>query len=109
MSPLQTVKFWLVENAHLAKDALHIYVGLIVFLASAALFRWPLRGWKPWLLVLAITLGGEAWDMIDRIRGGIAQQPADNWKDVWNTMFWPTALMLIARHTRLLTRKGSAS
>jgi hypothetical protein len=106
MSPLQSVKFWLVENVHLAKDALHIYVGLIVFLGSAALFRWPLRSWKPWAAVLVVTLAGEAWDMIDRLRGGITQSPDGNWKDVWNTMFWPTILFMLARYTTILRRAG---
>ena len=48
MSPLQSAKFWLVQHLSLAKDALHIYVGLALFLGSALLFRWPLRSWKPW-------------------------------------------------------------
>jgi hypothetical protein len=104
VSALQTVKFWLVENAHLAKDALHIYVGLALLLGSALVFRWPLRSFKPWALVFAATLIGEAWDMIDRIRMGLAQFPSGNWKDVWNTLFWPTVLTLLARYTKLLKR-----
>lgn len=104
MSSLQTIKLWLVDNTHLAKDALHIYVGLILLLGSAALFRWPLRNWKPWVVVFAATLLGEAWDMIDRTRMGMAQFPSGNWKDVWNTLFWPTVLTLLARYTKLLKR-----
>ena len=76
MSSLQTVKFWLVENVHLAKDALHIYVGLAVLLGSALVFRWPLRNFTPWLAVFVVTVLGEAWDMIDRMRMGVAQFPA---------------------------------
>lgn len=106
MSPLQQAKLWLVGNLHLAKDALHIYVALFVFLGSAALFRWPLRSWKPLALVAVAAIGGEAWDMIDRVRGGIGQDPAGNWKDVWNTMFWPTALWLLARYTVVLRRRA---
>ncbi|RHW17927.1 hypothetical protein D1610_05305 [Sphingomonas gilva] len=104
MNSLQTAKLWLIEGVGLARDALHIYVGLILLLGSAALFRWPLRGGKPWLAVLAAALIGEAWDMLDRLRLGLTQYPAGNWKDIWNTLFWPTALTLLARYTRLLKR-----
>lgn len=106
MSSLQTVKFWLVENVHLTKDALHIYVGLAVLLGSALVFRWPLRNFKPWLAVFVVTVLGEAWDVIDRMRMGVAQFPAGNWKDVWNTLFWPTMLTLLARYTKLFNPRG---
>ena len=43
MSALQTVKLWLVQHMHLAKDALHIYVALTLFFGSALLFGWRLR------------------------------------------------------------------
>ena len=60
MSPLQTVKYWLIQHFDLAKDALHIYVALLLFFGSALLFRWPVRSWKPWAIVLAAALIGEA-------------------------------------------------
>jgi hypothetical protein len=104
VSSLQAAKLWLVDNTHLAKDALHIYVGLILLFGAVALFRWPLSSWKPWAVVLAATLLGEAWDMLDRLRTGVAQFPPGNWKDVWNTLFWPTVLTLLARYTPLLKR-----
>ena len=103
MSPLQSAKFWLVQHLSLAKDALHIYVGLALFLGSALLFRWPLRSWKPWAVVLAAALLGEAWDLRD---SGVYHTRVNlwaNWKDVWNTMFWPSALLLLARFTGLFS------
>ena len=103
MSPLQSAKFWLVQHLSLAKDALHIYVGLALFLGSALLFRWPLRSWKPWTVALAAALLGEAWDLRD---SGVYHTRVNlwaNWKDVWNTMFWPSALLLLARGTELFS------
>ena len=103
MSPLQSAKFWLVQHLSLAKDALHIYVGLALFLGSALLFRWPLRSWKPWAVALAAALLGEAWDLRD---SGVYHTRVNlwaNWKDVWNTMFWPSALLLLARFTGLFS------
>jgi hypothetical protein len=105
MSPLQHAKMFVVQHLSLAKDALHIYVGLLLFLLSAAAFRWPLRSWKPWLVVLAVAFIGEAWDLRDSLVYDTPIKLAGNWQDIWNTMFWPTALFLIARHTKILSRK----
>ncbi len=104
MSQFQQSKIWLLQMFGLPKDALHIYVGLIVFFAAAALFRWPLRSWKPLGAVLVAALAGEAWDVVDTLNIGGKPQWLRNWHDVWNTCFWPAVLFLLARHTRLLSR-----
>ncbi len=104
MSPLQTVKFWIVHHLSLAKDALHIYVGLALFLGSALAFRWPLRSWKPWAVVLAAALAGEAWDLRDSLVYHTRVDLSGNWKDIWNTMFWPSAILILARTTSLFDR-----
>jgi hypothetical protein len=104
MSPLQQSKLFLVENLHLAKDALHIYVALILFLGSAALFGWSLKSWRPWLVVLAAALIGEAWDLRDSLIYRTPIVLSGNVKDVLNTLFWPTMLTLLARGTRVLRR-----
>ena len=101
MSPLQTVKYWLIQHFSLAKDALHIYVALLLFFGTALAFKWPLRSWKPWAIVLAAALIGEAWDLRDSAAYHTRVDLWGNWKDVWNTMFWPTAILLLARFTPL--------
>ena len=104
MSALQTAKLWAVAHLGLAKDALHIYVALALFLGSAALFRWRIGGWKPIALVAAAALLGEAWDIRDRLVDGTPQYWRGNLHDVWNTLFWPAALWALARWTRILKR-----
>jgi len=104
MSPLQSAKLALVGHLDLGKDALHIYVGLIVFFAAAALFRMSLKDWRPWAAVLLVALAGEIWDLVDTFNEGRAPHYWRNWKDIWNTMFWPTALVILARYTRILKR-----
>jgi hypothetical protein len=99
MSPLQSAKFWLIEHVSLAKDALHVYVGLALFLGTALAFRWPIRSWKPWAVALAAALIGEIWDLRDSLAYHTRVNLWANWKDLWNTMFWPTALLLLARFT----------
>ena len=101
MSALQTVKLWLVQHMLLAKDALHIYVALTLFFGSALLFGWRLRSWRPWLIVAAAAVIGELWDISDRHAGHIPQNYGANLHDVWNTLFWPSVILLLARRTKL--------
>ena len=104
MSPLQQTKRFLVEHLDLAKDALHIYVALTVFLGACLLFKWKAAQGKPWLLVLAVALTGEAWDLRDSLVYHTRIDLWGNWKDLWNTMLVPTVLMLAARYTRVFRR-----
>jgi hypothetical protein len=106
-SIFQTAKFWLVDSTGLAKDALHIHIALALFLGSALLLRWPLGSWKPWLLVLAAAIAGEVWDIWDSIADGRPILPVANWQDVWNAMIWPTAILLLARTTKLFQNRAS--
>lgn len=101
MSPLQSTKFWLMQHLGLAKDALHVHVGLILFVGSALLFRWPVRSWKPWAAALAATLLGEAWDLRDSLAYDTRIDLWANLHDVWNTMLWPSLLLILARTTAL--------
>ena len=104
MSAFQETKIWLLQTFGLSKDALHIYVGLIVFFGTVALFRLPLRDFRPWLVVLLAALAGEAWDIYDTAVIDAPQDYAANWHDIWNTLFWPSAILLLARFTPVLRR-----
>ena len=104
MSVLQSGKIMLMQASGLSKDALHVYVGLGVMLLGAILLR---RGLGDWRLVVAVAfaaLAGEAWDLVDTLVAGEPVRPRANWKDVWNTLFWPVVLFVLARFTRVLKR-----
>jgi hypothetical protein len=104
VSPLQHAKLAIVAFAGLPKDALHIYVGLFIFLAAAALLRRPLSSWLSLACVLLAAVAGEVWDVIDTWNAGRDPIWWRNWHDIWNTLFWPTVLFLLARYTRVLRR-----
>lgn len=106
MSAFQQAKLFLVQLLGLPRDALHIYVGLAVFLAAAALLRRPLGSWVPIGAVVAAALAGEAWDLIETRAAGATAHWDRNWHDVWNTCFWPAMLFVLARYTRLLSRRA---
>ena len=104
MSPFQSFKHLLVEATSLSKDALHIYVGLGVMLLVVILFKKSLRDWRPLAAVAVASIAGELWDIVDTLGHGGTPRWNANWKDVWNTMFWPTVLFGLARFTRILKR-----
>ena len=104
MPTLQDGKQLVIDATDLAKDALHVHVGLLVFFAAALVLRWPLGSGKPWAAALVAALAGEVWDITDMMQSGSVLDLAANWHDVWNTMLWPTVITLLARSTRVLTR-----
>lgn len=94
---LQVLKGAIIEATGLGKDALHIYTGLAIFLTVRMLWR-RRGGWLlAWLATLALASGVEWLDMRAAAGGSPIQPDASHWHDVWNTMFWPTVLLLIGR------------
>ena len=90
-------KSWLVTASDLGKDALHIYFGLALFMLVRLAWRWR-GGWvAAWLAVLVMACGGEWLDMTAEFSNAAIQPDAAHWHDIWNTMFWPTVLLLVGR------------
>jgi len=104
MNGFQSFKMWIVEQFDLARDALHIYVGLGTFFAVALLFRLSLRDWRPLAAVFLVAVAGEVWDFIDDRRQAEAIELGANWHDIANTCFWPLAIFVLARFTPLIRR-----
>ena len=90
-------KSWLVTASDLGKDALHIYFGLALFMLVRLAWRWR-GGWvAAWLAVLVMACGGEWLDLNAEISRSSIQPDAAHWHDIWNTIFWPTILLLVGR------------
>ena len=85
----------------LEKDALHVHVALILYLAAAIVFRRSPHFYLPWLFVLGVELSNEAYDLWQQAADGEPPRPAESLKDLWNTMLWPTVLLLLARYAPL--------
>ena len=96
-STFQAIKLAIVSVIGLSKDALHIYVGLTVYLLATLALRHRARTLWPVLLVFLIACMGEVVDMRDDIRSlGYWRWPA-SLHDVVNTVFWPLVLFAFAR------------
>ena len=100
-------KVSVIEATGLDKDALHIYFGLTLFLVVR--FLWRRRGgWViAWLAVLAMACGGEWLDLNAEISRSAIQPDAAHWHDIWNTMFWPTVLLVVGRWLQPAARAGT--
>jgi hypothetical protein len=99
LSPLdfQRLKLDIIDATGLAKDALHIYAGLAVFIAVRLLWR-RRGGWLiAWVVVLVTACGVEYIDLLNEEARGDYQPDGAHWHDIWNTMFWPTVLLLVGR------------
>jgi hypothetical protein len=99
---VQSLKLDIVGFSGLSKDALHVYAGLIIWLLAAALFRRSIATLRPWLAVLVVAVGIEAFDAFDDWVDLGRWRYKASLHDIVNTMFWPTVLTLLARFTRLL-------
>ncbi|HEX6638099.1 MAG TPA: hypothetical protein VF033_10625 [Steroidobacteraceae bacterium] len=99
---VQSLKLDIVAFTGLSKDALHVYVGIGVWLLAAALFRRSIATLRPWLAVLAVAVGIECFDAFDDWVDLGRWRWRASLHDVLNTLFWPTVLALLARYTRLL-------
>ena len=104
MSVLQSAKLFLMEVTNLSRDALLVYVGLGVMLIAVIALKRSLGDWRPLAAVALASVAGEIWDVIDTLAHGRTPRWDADWKDVWNTMFWPSLLFLLARFTTVLKR-----
>lgn len=98
-----TVADWLLFKTELtratalSRDALHVYLGLLVQLGAALILRRKLGDWLPWLAVLALAIGNEIADLWVDIWPEQALQAASAIHDLVNTMILPTAVLAFAR------------
>jgi hypothetical protein len=104
---LADAKVWIEQHVGLEQDALHVHVALLLYLSAMFAFR---RGWRsplPFLVVLGIELLNEAYDLLKQFSQNEPLRYHESVKDAWNTMVWPTALLLIGRYTNLLADRGA--
>ena len=78
-------------------DALHVIVGVLVWLLIGAVTRRPLASLRPWLWLLAIIGWNETVDLWVERWPDPGMQYGEGAKDVVLTMLLPTVLMLAVR------------
>jgi hypothetical protein len=101
MSGFQELKATIVATTGLSKDALHIYLGLLVLFGVALVLRQSLRSVLPWLAVVLVAVLLELPDMRDDFNSVGHWRWQASLHDIVNTLFWPTVLLFLARNRTL--------
>ena len=88
-------KIWLIETVGLTNDAMHVHGSLLILCVSAVVLRRrPDSPWC-WLIVFIAELFNEYADLRGAAAGEATIGAALH--DVYNTMFWPTELLILGR------------
>ena len=103
------VKLFLEHASGISMDALHILVGFLVFVVAAVLLKRSVGDPLPWLALLILELGNEAYDLHVELWPDPGSQLGEGVKDIMLTMALPTLLLLVARMRPALLANESAA
>ena len=91
------VKMFVEHAAIVSSDALHVIVGVGLWVLAALALRRRLTDWLPWLVVLVAVLFNETVDLWVEQWPDAAMQYGESAKDVLLTLLLPSLLMAAAR------------
>ena len=91
------VKLFLAHASGISMDAWHILVGVGLFLLAALVLRRSIASPLPWVAVLLLEIGNEAYDLHVELWPDPGSQIGEGVKDIMLTMLLPTLLMVAAR------------
>lgn len=92
------LKTWLLNTTGLSQDALHTYLGFVVFFGASLLLRKPPSDWWPWIILMVFGIAKEGWDVIYDTRVQGQWSGFKSAVDFLSTVFWPTVIMFMVRH-----------
>jgi hypothetical protein len=87
-------KLWVVQTSGLSRDALHVYVSLGLFLLVRLLWRGRYSSVIALIVIAVAAVTGELLDHHSELVDAMRCRPWEHWRDILNTMFWPTVLAL---------------
>ena len=88
-------KFWLIETVGLTNDAMHVHGSLLILFVSALVLRRRPDSLWCWLIVFIAELFNEYADLRGAAPGEATMDAALH--DIYNTMFWPTVILILGR------------
>ena len=90
-------KMFLEHASAITSDALHVLIGVGLWVVAAVVLRRRLTDWLPWLVVLAAIVFNETVDLWMEQWPDRAMQYGESAKDLLITLLLPTLLMVAAR------------
>lgn len=100
------VKLFLEHASGISMDAWHILLGFILFLLAALVLKKTVAHPLPWLAVLLLEIGNEAYDLHVELWPDPGSQLGEGFKDILLTMAMPSLLLVVARLKPELLRTG---
>ena len=100
-------KMWLIDTVGLTNDAMHVHGSLLILCVSAILLRRRPDSLWCWLIVFIAELFNEYADFRGAPPGEATMDAALH--DIYNTMFWPTVILILGRVLFLRERVKLAS
>lgn len=97
LSKFQEFKIYIVHFTDLARDALHIYAGLLVFFIVAFLHHRQLKSHFAIWAVVIVAVGCELFDARDDLINHGYWRVGASMHDIINTIFWPLMIWLMAK------------
>ena len=88
-------KIRLIDYVGLTNDAMHIHMSLLLLFVSAILLRRRPDSLWCWLVVLGAEMFNEYADLSGSTPGEASIEAALH--DLYNTMFWPTIIVVLGR------------
>ena len=108
MTSWQQGKLFIEHWLTISHETLHVFAGLLLWLAFGLFLRRPLTSYWPWLAVFALILWNETVDLWLEQWPDPGQQYGEGAKDLLTTMAVPTIIMLAARARPDLFRSNGA-
>jgi hypothetical protein len=100
-------KIRLIDAVGLTNDAMHIHASLLILFGSAIVLRRRPDSIWCWLIVLVAELFNEYADLQGQAPGEATIDAAMH--DLYNTMFWPTIILLLGRFMFPRAKKSYAT
>lgn len=94
-STYQSLKLQIVDLVGLSKDAIHIHIGLLVFLAAVLFWQKGKINFKCLVPVLLIASGMEVIDLYDDYNLAGFMRWSNSAHDIVNTSIWPLLTVVI--------------
>jgi hypothetical protein len=88
-------KIWLIETVGLTNDAMHVHGALLILCVSALVLRRRPDSLWCWIIVFIAELFNEYADLRGSAPGEATMDAALH--DIYNTMFWPTVILILGR------------
>lgn len=88
-------KIWLIEKVGLTNDAMHVHGSLLILFVSAILLRRRPDSIWCWIIVFVAELFNEFADLRGLAPGEATMEASLH--DLYNTMFWPTIILIVGR------------